>query len=357
MNKEKYPKWIDQLAKSYHKAFLGMTPWSWGPVDVFTVMSALNGTFLNKIEKAIQEVKSKKYPMEEIIKCFPSISSFRIAIYYLVIEYQGSKKKDKERFKEIIEFFVNVLEHATEKDLFGYKSNIIHTEKEIKEVLEKTSMEKGSPEIARELGKLYTSAASLVFALYGDFFPQESHEIFGPYKISKDSILTIKHFPKIKPIELWPEIKELKYSDLKILQIFKNVEFECELIGMHSLYKGDLINGLVSYAVMVDGKFINDIERIKGIRNYFAEVATKYSSIYDDMSKEELKKKTLEWNCYQFVYLFKLAGMDWRPTEEMIKTMDGLDVELRSESEDFPSFEEYIKNPEFEIYWLKDLYK
>ncbi len=356
MIKEKYPKWIDEFARAIHKGLSNMMPCSWGPIDNYETLSFLNGTFISQIYKAIKNIKEKGCSKERISKCFPSISSLRVAMYWLMLEYQTSKVKNKKEFREIMDFFINLLEYITKEDTFAYKSNIIHSQKEINNILNKTPLEKANPEIARNLGKLYTGLASLVFALYRDFYPQDSHEIYGPYEINDNSILIIKHFPKIKPLDLWPQVKGLKYSDVKIFQIFKNIKFKCEIIGMHSIYDGNLINNLVSYAVMIDGKYTNNIEEIKELSNYFAEVATKYSTICDGLSKEELKKKILEWECYQFVDFFKLAEMNWKPTKEMLEAVKDKKVGDRYELEEFPSFEEYVKSPEFEIYWLKDLY-
>ena len=84
---------------------------------------------------------------------------------------------------------------------------------------------------------------------------------------------------------------------------------------------------------------------------------TEQSIVYEKLSKEERKIKILEWNCYQFIDFFKLADMDWRPTKEMLEVVKDKEVADRYELEQFPPFEEYIKSPEFEIYWLKDSYK
>ncbi len=356
--KNKYPKWIDEYAKAFHNGFVDMVPLSWGPVDAYIIFSLLNGSFLAKVYEAISVLKENKVSIDKIANSFSNPSTLRCAIYFLIIEYQKSNPKNKKQFKEIIEFFVNILKHMMKSDTFAYKSNICHSSQEIKRIINTTKWIKANKDIAREIGKLYNSLSSLVYSLYRDFFPQESCEIYGPYKASKfgkNAILLIKHFPKIKPVDLWPESKNFKYKDIKIFQVYKNVKFKCEIIGMHSIYKGDLINNLVAFAVMVDGKYV-DIKKIKKLSNYFAEVATEQSTVYDKFSKEELKKKILEWECYQFFDFFKLAGMDWKPTKEMIATIKNKKVDDRFEMEKFPSFKEFITNPKYEVYWLKNLY-
>lgn len=361
MEKTNYPKWIDEYARAFHHAFANMVPSSWGPLDGFAVFTALNGTFLSKIYDAIKNIKKRNPPLSEAANSFSCLSSLRAMLFFLIYEYQQSNPKNKEQFREIIEFFIGVLQYWAKEDAFAYESNIAHSSAEIEKILRETQWSQATPVIAREIGKLYNGLASLVFALYRDFFPQDSHEIYGPYsakeKFGENTILLIKHFPKIKPLELWPELSEAKYQDVKILQVYRDVKFQCEMIGMHSIYEGDLINGLVAYAIIIDGKYSNDPEDIKKLSNYFAELATDRSLVYEKFSKEELKKKFLEWSCYQFLNFFKLAGMNWRPTDEMLEAVRGKDIANRLELDKFPSFEEYVIDPQFEIYWLKDLYK
>lgn len=357
----KYPKWIDEYAKAFHNAFTKMVPISWGPIDVMSLIASLNSAFISKVYEAITKVKNQGYKIDKIARAFSCPSVLRPALFFLTFEYQNSKPQNKAQFKEVVEYIIEILSYLTKKDVFAYESNIGHRDEEIEFILKKTDWQNGNREIARELGKLYNSLASLVFSLYKDFFPQDSHEIYGPYdaskKFGKKTILLIKHFPKIKPVELWPEIKKLKYSDVKIFQVYRNVKFKCEAIGMHSIYKGDLINNLVSYFVAVDDIPQNSVRKIKELSDYFAEIATKQSMVYEKLSKEELKMKALEWECYQFFEFFKLAQMDWRPTEKMYEAIKDKDVPDRFELEQFSSFKECTTSPEYEVYWLKDLYK
>ncbi len=361
MENQKYPKWIDEYAKAFHNGFANMIPCSWGPVDLYAMLGFLNGAFLSKLYDAVSKLKKDKIPLERVATTFPSPSGFRVAFYWAILEYQLSNPKNKKQFREMLEFFIDILRVLIKRDIFAYESNIAHSPDEIKEILDNTPWQSGNPATARELGKLYNSLAALVFALYKDFFPQDSHEIYGPYdasgKFGEGATLLVKHFPKIKPVELWPEMKDLKKSEIKIFQVYnKNVTFKCELIGMHSIYEGDLINNLVSWAVMADGEFIGDVQKIKEMSNYFAEVTMRHSVVYDNMTTEELKQKTLEWLCYQFVYFFQLAGMDWRPTTEMVEAVRNKEIASRFELDSAPTYEEYATSPDFEVYWLKDLY-
>lgn len=357
---KKYPQWIEEYTYAYHNGFAHVVPCSLGPIDAYAVLGFLNGEFLAKLHKAIVVMKKKNLPITEIVKSFPSPSGFRMAIYFAMVEYQYSNDKNKIQFRETLDFLLEVLRRIAKEDMFVYESNIVHTSKEIKGILDNTPWVNGEPVVARELGKLYSSLAALVFALYCDYFPQESHEIYGPYDVSekfgKSTTLVVKHFPKIRPVELWPDIAELKHVEVKLFQVYKDVSFKCELMGMHSIYGGSLINNLVAYAISIDGIFVSDPQEIKRLSEYFAEIATKQSMVYEGMSKEELKKKVLEWLCYQFVYFFPLADMDWKPTQMMLDAVKDKEVAERFVLTQAPTYEEYSTSPDFEVYWLKDLY-
>jgi len=138
--------------------------------------------------------------------------------------------------------------------------------------------------------------------------------------------------------------------------VFRGVKFKCEIIGMHSIYEGDLINGLTKYATSANEQLISGSDGVQQLNSYFENLATGQSQIYDDMSHDDLVNKVLEWLCYQFVGLFKMASMDWRPTDEMRKAIAGKEIPNRFEADEFPSFEEFVASKDFEAYWLREIY-
>lgn len=362
MNNENYPKWIDDYAKAFHQAFSNMVPLYVGSIDVFYIAGLLGGTFLARVYEAIKIIKNKNYSLAEIAKSFATLATLRTQIYWLMLEFLGAKNTaDRRALRESIDFFAEILYFAAKKDAFGYDSSIRHSQAEIDSLLRNLNFENGNPEVARELGKLYNSLVSLVFALYDDFLPQDSHEVYGPYDTSKfygpGTFLLIKDFPKIRPVDLWPGIGELKYKQAKIHQVYKDIKFRCELIGMHSVYEGDPVSNLKFYYVAVDGKAVNEKEKIKELTNYFSDESIKQAQVLARLSQEQLKLKGLEWLMYQLKDFFKLADMDWRPTEEMWQRIKDKDIPKKFDLPQFPSYEEFVDSQEYEVYWLKDLYK
>jgi len=358
-NQQQYPEWIDEFARSFHHAFKKMVPTSWGPVDGWALLSHLNGSFIRKLHQSVKKVKEKETSIKEVAESFSCPSTLRLALYFLALEYQFQSDKDKKQFKEIIEFFIDVLKEMIREDIFAYDRNITHTSEEIKNIVNSTPWIKADIPMAKEVGKLYSSLASLVYAEYRDFFPQDAHDIYGPYDVSSkfgnEAILLIKHFIKIHPKEIWPDLKS-SYDDVKIFQVLKHVKFSCEVIGMHSLYEGDIVRNTVALAVRINNKFVDDIREVGRAHEEIARIATDHSRVYGDMSEAEVKLKFLEWLCYQFFGFFRIANVDWRPTQEMMRSVKDKQIPNRCEIKEFPSWEEYRSSKNFEIFWLKDLY-
>ena len=156
--------------------------------------------------------------------------------------------------------------------------------------------------------------------------------------------------------ELWPELPSVHYNELLLHQVYKNVSYRCAFVGTHSVYEGDVINNLVAYTVSVDGKFVDSLDEIKEIRDHLAYAATSTWAAYEPMSKEDLIQKNLEWYGFLFKGFFELAGMDWRPTSEMFRALKGKAIPDRLIMDSFPSYEELVTSPDYEVYWLKELY-
>lgn len=355
-----YPTWVDEYTASVHNAFIGMVPSRWGSIDYFAILPHLQGAFIDKVHEAVIKLKASGKTPAELVRVFSSPSTLRCALYFLAEEYKSIENKNKTEFKEVMEYLVPVLEAWTPNDTFALSTNQAHTPQEVSGMLA-ASFGVGSVDVARELGRLYNSAASVAFALYRDMFPQDSHEVYGPYdaseKFGPGAVLVIKDFPKIKPTDLWPGAQHFRHAHVRIFQVYKGVDFACDWIGMHSKYKGDLMQGLAAFGVEVDGAWVTDIAAIKEVRLELERVAVEQSKVYESMTYPQWVLKALEWECYQFNAFFKLAGMDWRPTQQMIEAASGAQASMGFGIETFPPIEEYATSPEFEVYWLKDLYR
>ncbi|MEK7601207.1 MAG: hypothetical protein AAB480_01595 [Patescibacteria group bacterium] len=360
MKRLTYPKWIDAYTKSMHQAFVGMTPADWGPLDFNQCFRALNGAFIEKLHEAIVQIKRKKIPAGEVARHFLSPSGFRAVFYFAVTEYAFSDHTKRAQAREVFDFFNGVLGRMFKKDIWAYESNVIHSENEVAALIRRTPWTKGSSDSARLVARLGNSASALSYALYRDYYVAESQEVYGPYDASSHfgphHILVIKHYPKMRPIALWPQARTFRHADKKLYLIYEGVKMKCEFIGMHTRYEGDLMSGLRKYAVEIDGVFYNDPKAIKKKTEYIGGLAVKQWGLYRSMSKQDLKMKFLEWMCWSCRPLFELAGTDTGPSDTMMRNLKRARIADRIKMPAMMSYRKYLKSRDWEAYWLKDLY-
>lgn len=360
MSSQEYPAWIDDYARMMHAAFTHMVPADWGPLDFMACWEHMNGTSIEHLHGAVSALKKNGASVENLANRFLSPSSLRACTCFLFYEWKKSDHTRKEQTREILDFFVSMLGMMFKRDVWCERENVIHAPEEVRKLIDNLPLNPAAAGEARIIARLGNSASAVSYALYRDFYMMESFDVLGPYDVSdkfgEGSIFVQRTYPKMRPIELWPETASSEYSSVNLYLIYQDVSMHCEFIGAHTVYEGDTIAGLRQWAVEVDGKFITDLAEVKRISGYLAEGATKYWSFYDDMRREDLQLKFLEWTSYAFKPIFDAAGIDWRPTDAMKAALVGKPVDSRIKIDSFPSFEEYVSSPEWEVYWLKQLY-
>lgn len=317
--KRKYPKWIDEYFASVYDLFQGMDQRTLEPLSCWGFHPLYSDLWLEKLYQLI--IKTEKHFFKRIVKAAPAPSSLRAILEFVVVHYNNITRLnysfEKKKVRKILNFLIKVLRAKNIKDIFAYQSNLGHSTKQIKNLIKKIKWAKGTPEISQNLGKLFLALSSLVNGLMNDWCTDNGLEIWGPYKLSKDKILVIREFPHLRPVELWPYTKSHKHSQIKVFTVYKNVDLKIEFVGCHTVFQGDLAKGLVKYAVEVDGKYVNDLAKIKKLTNYYLRLAQSQYQRVRKSSFESLKQKVLEQEHYQFKDIFDLVGEDWRPSSEI----------------------------------------
>ena len=339
------PSWIEEYTFAFHRGFANMMPCSWGPIDGMAMLASLDGTFLDKLHQAITRVSAHPLSREELRALFPSPSGLRIAISFTITEYAHSHTKNVQAYRETLTWLVQALQTLIPEDTFAAESNRLHTPEEISSMLKSTAWQTADPTRARNLGRLYNSLSASVLALSTDFFPQNIHDVFGPYAASErfgaNTILTIKYFPAF---------------GVELQQIYRDVRFRCELIGAHALYEGNVIQNMVAYALLVDGKEENDPTKIATLTAAFAEQAMQDAERLSQMSMDDKKELFLTKLCEPFAGLFPLTKMDANPTPKMREAVREKEINTRYELAAMPDYETYLSDPAFEGYWLREVF-
>lgn len=328
---KEYPHWIDEYTKSIQRLFRGMDLRTLAPLDCFHFHPVYSDLWLDHLYQAIDRFKRKKLPFSEAVKTLPNPSSVRAVIEFLMMHYnnvvKNEKEVDKKKVREIFDFFVKVLKVKNKRDIFCYKENIGHSEKEIRAMVNKTRWQKGTPETSRSLGKLYLGASSLVNGLMNDWCTDNGIEVWGPYDVSKyygpNTILVIREFPRLKPSDLWPHVKKYKYKEVKIYTVYKNVKMRTEYVGCHSVFKGNLAKNLLHFAVMVDGRYISNQKKIEELSGNLIELAQEQYQRVRKLGFENLKQKIIAQELYQLKDFFKLVDMNFKPNSILKKRLKG----------------------------------
>jgi hypothetical protein len=355
-----HPTWIDPYARSLHQAFMGMVPAHWSSLDGFGVFAAYQGVFLQRIHELKMACDAKDLSRGEVWMLIQNPSTLRCAILFLAYEYQMLEDKGPLRTKarDVFDWLVAILETGVQEDTWALHSNLVQLP-EHERILSDTPWVRDT-ETVRAAARLYTATTAHVFALYRDYFPQDAHDIIGPYDAASvfgsDSSLLIKRMWKLRPLDVWREVEGFPWNEIEIRHVLKGVHARFELIGMHSLYDGPVIPNTAGIAVKVGDTFLGKSEII-ALANEVAEYATEYSRLYGALDIAGRKKKFIEWECYQFVNVFKAVDLDWRPTEEMLAPVLAANIGMGAHMDSFPGYEEYATSPDHEVYWLKELYQ
>jgi len=215
-----------------------------------------------------------------------------------------------------------MLNEACPEDPFGVSRTPLHTSAQLDHLIRATNWQKALPADARAIGKLITAAGSLVHGLYNDVVTDFAWDTYGPYenvaKKGQNYTLLVRRFPDLRPAELWPAAALPGVGNIEIRQLYQNVSWALGFVGCHTMVmSGDPSTGLKFYAVHADGKSLS--KKIMADLTY--NLARNAEVVYAEIKQknfEQLKELVMLQECYQLRLLFAAAGLDWRPTAEML---------------------------------------
>lgn len=313
--------WIKKYSKGAYKLYAGNTIEGFRPLDFYHFLPMWYDLWIKRINQIIDILDLGNKHYLEIKNILPSISTLRAILVKTLPVYKGIKDKNPEDFKKFSNFMARMLLEGCPNDPFVEKSNPIHSAKQIQEEVSFLNLKKANPNIARQIGQLVTSAGSLVHGLYNDVVADTGWDAYGPYQVNyqnKNYSLLIRHFRSLQPSELWSVKYHGLVNDVKIYAFYQNTEWEIAAVGCHTvLKKGDALNGLKKYSILVDGQEIL-IDKVSELVLDFSKKAEALYKKIQKMTFEEIKMKVINQECYQLKKLFDAANLDWRPSKEMI---------------------------------------
>jgi hypothetical protein len=309
--------WIKDFSKSASNLSKGQTLKGYQPLDFYHFFPLWYDLWIKNIALIIRKLQLEKKHFLEIRNLLPPPSNIRAILIKLIPSYFAGKAKNKTDYKLVANFFARILKEGCPKDPFALKTNLLHSNSEITNIIKNIKWIDANIQTASKIGQIITAAGSLVHGLYNDLVTDFGWDVYGPYAIKKQTLL-IRHFPNLKPKELWPKKNLANIKELYIYTIYENIEWTTNFVGCHTTSKGKSpVISMKKFAVIADKKQLDLIE----INNLTNKLATKATNIYNEiksMNFEDLKSLVMKQECYQLKILFDKAKINWEPTNEMI---------------------------------------
>jgi hypothetical protein len=313
--------WIKEFTEGTFSLFSGNTPDAFQPIDFFNFYPLWYDLWIDRTAAIIKQLDLEHKSFQEIEKLLPGSSSILALPQKISVSYKYFINKNPENCKIVCDFAARMLMEGCPGDPFKSISNPCHTPEQVNQILSGTQWQTGDPIIGKALGKLIAASGSLVHGLYNDLATDYGWDTFGPYRVnheSKNYELLIRSFPDLSPGPLWDSELLPSQKTVTIYGLYEGVEWQINGVGCHTtILKGSPVTGLKKYAVIGDGKSLG----LEEINLLVAELSEKAEDIYKKIGTknfEDLKNMVMWQECYQLNKLYDAAGVDWRPTQEML---------------------------------------
>jgi len=310
--------WIKKFSKSASNIFKGQVLEGLQPLDFYHFFPLWYDLWVANIAQAIKKLELESKHFSEIKEILPPPSNMRAILIKLIPSYHAKRVENKKDYKSVANFFARMLKESCPVDPFALKSNPRHTKSEIGTLISNIKWNKADIQSARKIGQLITAAGSLVHGLYNDVVTDLGWDVYGPYTLKTNRALLIRHFPNLRPNELWPKKLLSNTKEVIIYAIYEDVAWRISFVGCHTISKGQSpVVGMKRFAIYADGEFLQTEE----ISNLVDEFSVKATEIYKQIRKmdfENLKLLVMKQECYQLKGLFDKAGFDWQPTDGMM---------------------------------------
>jgi hypothetical protein len=314
--------WTNDFAEGTFSLFAGQTLEGFQPIDFYHFYPLYFDLWLTQVCEAINNLDLETKSYQEISYLLPPPSNMRAILQKIVPTYQALENKNIDEIRTVTNFFARMLYECCPDDPFGKISNPLHTSDEAQHLSEKINFGASDVVSARKIGQLITAAGSLVHGLYNDVVTDLGWDAYGPYQISKHEqnySFLIRHFTDLSPKGLgWSDSYLLSTKEIMVYSLYQGVEWEIKCVGCHTMaVTGSPVEGMRYHCVVADGKALT----LPEIDVLIDEMSDKAEMIYKDIrakSFEELKIMVQLQESYQLKKMFDAAGMDWRPTPEMV---------------------------------------
>ncbi len=311
--------WLDEYLESLQRSLGQMDLSTISPTSWRHTQPLFAEAWLEWFSKIIEAQKTKQVPYAKISHFFPP-DLCREHLLFTLEDMKVARWSNEKRM-EFANFFYQMLKAQMQPgDLFGIRGST--RPKMDLDAVKAKEFQKGTPEAARTLGRLYNSAYNLATTLYLDYYMGNGIENYGPYPLDDNRILVVKEMRHLSPSPLWPGFKA-PADHLRLYCIYQDVSFSTTLIACHGNYTGDPINGLKAWRLEKDGKALDDLSEIQSMMQNLAENGSRQWREVLALSEADLIKKSIWIRCFIFKPLCDVLGLDWKPTRKLLDAAKG----------------------------------
>jgi len=324
--KKSYPPWIDEYADAFYSSLQNHDTRVHMPFNGWNFYPLFGEHFVEKVHEAVVRLEEKGLKVSDVAHKLPIHASMKFKYPELVLSFKSAKTRPHV-VRKVSDFFVEAVRHrATEDGL--WLNNRLKEHDGVRLAREK-KFAHGSREHASEVGKIITGCATLGHGLYNDFCVDLTYDVYGPYDVSelygKGSELIIRSFPDLAPKDLWKG-KKFPFRSITVYTVFKKMNARPMYVPCQLVYEKSTRNQFTHFQVEIDGEFATDLAELKVIRDKLLKYASELYVEYQSFGFERHKEFWLWQLCYQLKPLFDVAGVDWKPSKEMVEAVRGREL-------------------------------
>jgi len=193
------------------------------------------------------------------------------------------------------------------------------------------------------LRKFNLALFGLVWSFYFDVFTYTGLSVHGPYKVFAKKFgaskkLIINDYFNLRPVEIWPEARNIPFKKIRICQIYKNIYWK---IGFFERVDPSvsLNDNLICALIEIDGKPITDLAAIEKITKQIFEITARQTDFVNKLSPLEVVKKASEICYYGLRGIFEYFNKSWKPSKSISdlieKTGDANIKKLKKDLSDY----------------------
>lgn len=329
---------IDKFLDARIKAFALTSPQTFWPANGAQLYSYFSDEEAWDLFQKIKKIRKEKISLKEIAKLFYAPTTIRYYIGSNSIRGLKVRKKyvgdiTQQDISDFMDFFFELLENMQSGDIFcSEDKNEILNKKELSDLIKEYKWNIADDETQRAVARLIIFSSTMVWTLYYDCMAGNGLENHGPYDVSeyfgKNSILIIREFFNLKPVELWGHCKDFKYDNIKIYTIYKNLENIGINYFSHIVSKSAFRDKLTHFYILVDGKEINNLDEINKVVEEIVSQINKQKELVNSLSVEDKIKKGAESSYYSFKKFREFFGENWKPKIVVEKALDEFGLEF-----------------------------